>query len=396
MIRNKIVTLFLSACLFSAVFSGQAQARSNKQETRNPIDTVSVSVTSQVHAGDDWGYIVATEAGGLCTIGNYEWSGMSLDGWAIGDKPKVRIYLHAKNGYYFNKTNGKGKVTVAGADYSSARIADNKETLIVAVDLKPVEGKYLAPLTADWAGYPYGKAQWEPVKGVDAYGLTLYRDGERIFDVERAVGTEYDFFPHMDKPGTYMFRVRGVPKDSVQAEYLIPTDWTGSRNLQINREDTPAGWYGWNLSTEGQSHPLAGWQKNSDGWWYANPDGTYPSDNWMQINGKWYLFDYRGYMLTGWQLKNGRWYFLSVNGDMQTGWLQDERQWYYLSNDGAALTGFHTINGDTYFMNDRCAIVYGWWLLEGKWYYFDKVSGKMVKNTTIDGYYIDKAGIWAG
>ncbi|KXB58192.1 hypothetical protein HMPREF1871_00580, partial [Gemelliphila asaccharolytica] len=33
-----------------------------------------------------------------------------------------------------------------------------------------------------------------------------------------------------------------------------------------------------------------GWIKNSVGWWYQNSDGSYPANEWGQINGEWYWF----------------------------------------------------------------------------------------------------------
>lgn len=397
MIRKKrLLALVIGACIFSTAFSGETFARTSKKETRQPIETMGINVVSQVQEGDDWGYIVAAESTGMCTVGNYEWSGMSTGGWAIGDKPKVKIYFHAKGGNYFNKINGKGKITVTGADYSTARITDNKETLIVTVELKPVAGKHDSPDDAEWVGFPYGLGEWTPVKGIDAYALMLYRDGQRIWESERVTGTQFDFFPYMDRPGTYEFRVRGVAKDSAQEAYIVPTDWMISDEQNIDWDETPAGWYGWNQSTLGQSAPEFGWQKDSEGWWYKNPDGSYPRDTWAALDGKWYLFDYRGYMLKGWQMKDQHWYYLSDNGDMQTGWFQDGRQWYYLGDSGAAAIGWNTIDGSTYYMNDQCAIVYAWWLIDGKWYYFDTNSGKLARNTWIGGRYVNQDGVWIG
>lgn len=393
--KMKWLLMVLGVCLLSAAFSGETLAKSTKTETRMPIDTVSLQVTSQVKEGDDWGYLIATEGGGLCSVGNYEWSGMSKDGWAIGDKPKVKIYLHAKSGYYFNKTNGKGKVSVSGAQYTSAKIADNKETLVVSVDLKPVAGQYRSPDYAEWVGYPYGKVQWAAVSGIDTYELILYRNGNVVAGIEKVVGNTFDFFPYMDQTGDYRYRVRGIPRDSIQAEYILPTEWTGSASQYIGKDETPSGWYGWNGTTVGNSKPAYGWQKNEEGWWYQEAN-SYPADAWKEIDGKWYLFDYRGYMLSGWQNRGGLWYYLSENGEMQNGWLQNERQWYYLREDGAAVTGWNTIDGKTYFMNNQCAILYGWWLIDGKWYYFDKESGAMVRDAWIEGYYINSDGVWVG
>lgn len=41
----------------------------------------------------------------------------------------------------------------------------------------------------------------------------------------------------------------------------------------------------------------AEWKQDSNGWWYQNDDGGYPSATWQEINGKQYYFDANGYML---------------------------------------------------------------------------------------------------
>lgn len=39
------------------------------------------------------------------------------------------------------------------------------------------------------------------------------------------------------------------------------------------------------------------WQQNEVGWWYQNDDGSFPTDQWLEIDGKQYYFDSNGYML---------------------------------------------------------------------------------------------------
>ena len=66
---------------------------------------------------------------------------------------------------------------------------------------------------------------------------------------------------------------------------------------------------------------------------------------------------------------------------MQTGWLSDQNKWYLLNPDGA-----------------MCADT--WVLVNGKWYYFNPVSdgkqGIMFADAWIDGWYVDKNGLWNG
>ena len=55
------------------------------------------------------------------------------------------------------------------------------------------------------------------------------------------------------------------------------------------------------------------WKKDGKGWWYKNPDGSYPKNTWQKISGKWYHFDSKGYMQTGWLNDSGKWYALVMN-----------------------------------------------------------------------------------
>ena len=56
------------------------------------------------------------------------------------------------------------------------------------------------------------------------------------------------------------------------------------------------------------------WIQDQKGWWYRNPDRSYPASSWLSLeyNGKkdWYYFNSEGYMQTGWQLISGKWYYL--------------------------------------------------------------------------------------
>ncbi|MGI5960289.1 MAG: putative Ig domain-containing protein, partial [Massiliimalia sp.] len=68
------------------------------------------------------------------------------------------------------------------------------------------------------------------------------------------------------------------------------------------------------------------WRQTPIGWWYQNPDGTYPANQWRYLDsGKgykaWYWFNQYGYMTTGWQKVGNTWYYMNRSGEMQTGWV---------------------------------------------------------------------------
>ena len=71
-------------------------------------------------------------------------------------------------------------------------------------------------------------------------------------------------------------------------------------------------------NAKNNNKPLAGkWINDAKGWWYKEPNGSYPKSTWKQIdyNGvkNWYYFDEQGYMATGWKLINDKWYYMYEN-----------------------------------------------------------------------------------
>lgn len=140
-------------------------------------------------------------------------------------------------------------------------------------------------------------------------------------------------------------------------------------------------------SNSGSSAPV-NWQKDDKGWWVRNDDGSYPKNEWKQINNNWYFFNGEGYMATGWVAVNDAWYYMeaaegSNSGIMTTGWKLLNDSWYFLSQEAGANNG---------------KMLAGWQLINGKWYYFSTEAGanygKMLANTVVDGYTLGADGAW--
>lgn len=170
------------------------------------------------------------------------------------------------------------------------------------------------------------------------------------------------------------------------------------------------------LLTSGQTQIAGKWVNGSQGWWYQNADGSYPtgwsqiggqwfyfdSNGWMQIgwqliNGSWYLLDssidgHQGQMLTGWQFINGHWYYLNDQGQLQAGWLSIDGNWYYSDpSSGAMQSWWQLINGNWYFLDSHGVMATGWYQIGDKWYLFDD-QGHLLSNwQSVDGkwYYLD-------
>ncbi|MBQ3665221.1 MAG: N-acetylmuramoyl-L-alanine amidase family protein [Lachnospiraceae bacterium] len=184
------------------------------------------------------------------------------------------------------------------------------------------------------------------------------------------------------------------------------------------------------------------WVQDENGYWYQNPDGTHPKDQWKKIDGNWYHFDKRGYRQTGWQKIDEKWYYFDENGVMQTGWYLEGSTYYYLKSNGVMAsdewvedgkyylnangrwvkgktketgTWIKDENGWKYQNADGTNLTSSWKKINGKWYYFDeegcmkvgwskigrdyyyfKADGSMAADEWIDEekYYVDANGRW--
>lgn len=63
-----------------------------------------------------------------------------------------------------------------------------------------------------------------------------------------------------------------------------------------------------------------GWKETETGWWYDNGDGTYPVNQWKEIDGKQYYFGEDGYMLKDCYSPDG--YLLGLDG----AWIEGSPQ----------------------------------------------------------------------
>lgn len=86
------------------------------------------------------------------------------------------------------------------------------------------------------------------------------------------------------------------------------------------------------------------------------------------------------YEQPAWEMVNGAWYPFGADGYVKSGMVFDP-----------ALGGYFYIDINT-------GMKTGWQMIDGKWYYFNPVSdgkrGILFTDTWVDGWYVDKNGIW--
>lgn len=69
-----------------------------------------------------------------------------------------------------------------------------------------------------------------------------------------------------------------------------------------------------------ENRVTSGWKEDESGWWYDNGDGTYPVNQWKEIEGKQYYFGEDGYMYQSQYTPDGYW--VDENGV----WIESEPQ----------------------------------------------------------------------
>ena len=75
--------------------------------------------------------------------------------------------------------------------------------------------------------------------------------------------------------------------------------------------DSPAAWTQFKRDVAAAMSPSyeIGWQKDKNGWWYADSESSYYQSCWKVINDHKYRFNADGYAVTNWQEIDGHWYY---------------------------------------------------------------------------------------
>ena len=186
----------------------------------------------------------------------------------------------------------------------------------------------------------------------------------------------------------YLFDKNGIMATGVQND--------GNSSYYLDKSGAMVEEQGWKLIEdnwiylEGDGKLKLGWFNENNLWYYLQGDGSMVT-GLKKIDGQLYSFYDNGSMQTGWKNINSNWYYFKSSGEMATGWIYDGNN-YYLYDNGAMAKGWINIDGLWYLLSSSGAMQTGWITLNGDTYYLDRLTGKMITDSIVDGYRIGKDG----
>lgn len=362
----------------------------------NPINKVSVRVTSKLEAGSkapnieiDGSSVLAGEIGVTANNSKYiltgaEWVDKSGNGLKVADEPRMKVTLEptAVSDDYFLASYKASNVSVSGGTFVSAK--REGDALVVTLRVTGVKGEFDPPLDVFWNENNLGQARWEkPENGTGKYEVQLYKDGKTAYKLGETSAIQYNFYPYMTKAGYYSVRVRTIPSTETQKKYGKASEWVESGELQITERYVSDGKGQQSNSSKKGTDSKTGWVKEKNNTWiYRYPNGSLARGGWVQVDEIWYYFDMDGKMVTGWQQVDGDYYYLHNNGQMAKGWNKINGKWYYFYEEKTGrkpagsmeAPGWQVINSYYYYFNEDGSMYTGWLQHNGKWYYLNTVQ----------------------
>ncbi len=338
------------ACMASALFAMTAMADG---DMGGYINSVSLSISSNIQAGSDDCDVSADVTSYNCEVTDVEVLNVPDDEWQGGQRPRVQITVEADDEYIFAaQSSGTIHLSGAGAEYVSSSISGDQSTLNVTVRLRALQGDYSDDVyDVCWRDDSSLVATWEDDDDNGHYEVHLIHDGSgNDYQSVKTNNKHYNFGNQIRSTGTFTFRVRVYYNDNEKGDWQESDEIDVDEDLlnQIKRdfgessggpdyqgaEPGPSGGPGAAPTPSSGPSVSPGWKQDSKGWWYVESNGSYPTSSWLQVNGKWYYFDSQGYMKTGWihDSNNGNWYYCGSDGAMETNsWTPDG---YYVDANG--------------------------------------------------------------
>lgn len=305
---GKKAAAFMIACAaIAATMAVPAMAASTKK-----ITSVNVEVESNIQPDTRYGEeeIEISVKGEHYTYDEYEINNVGFS-WTREDVPEISIYLRADEGYCFSMKKASS-VKLKGATYvkgiSQERDAKGYYKVLKLIVKLPSLAESVGEMT-EVKLWDNGFATWEPVPGAGSYEMRLYKNGDGVgVTMLTTAETNYNFQKQMGRTGSYKVKVR--PINGINQGNK--GEWMESPDIHISEDQARRIRNG-----EAGDCPIGGaWKKDATGYWYEKKDGTYPQNQWEQIEGEWYFFDETGYMKTGWIDWNGERYYCAETGEM--------------------------------------------------------------------------------
>ncbi len=451
---KRIMTLFLCGMMLIPPFDIQAATRSISSvsiKISSSIEPGSSLPEIELGSGSaSAGRVKVNSGSSKYQVTEAEWQDKGNAVVKAGDEPRMKVTLEPADVSedYFLASYKSSNVKISGGTFVSAR--RDGDNLVVTLRVKAVKGDYDPPKDAYWYDNNLGEARWEKPENTSGYyEVQLYRDGKSVHKVSSTSGNKYNFYPYMTKKGDYTFKIRTIPGTDSQKSYGGKSEWIESGELQITDRYVSDGKGQQNQDSNvvRGTQETVGWSSTGGVWQYRYPDGELCRGKWEVLDGLWYYFDVEGRMLTGWQQIGGQYFYLYSNGQMAVGWAEIGGKWYYFNNGedttdtagsmahsgwkvigsyyyyfntdgsmhtgwlsldgkqyylntvsnslmGAMFTGWIKRDGGTYFADVNGEIVTGWCQIDGNWHYFYPDNMMMASDTYINGFYVNKDGMW--
>lgn len=185
------------------------------------------------------------------------------------------------------------------------------------------------------------------------------------------------------------------------------TGWVGE-SPYIDRDHGLTGNIGGQYYLQSDGSLKTGWVKRDKDWYYLDPQTLWYRSGWFQdTDGKWYYLSPKtGKMHTDWVWDSGNWYYCGQGGSIcRDGWypvypassggvaqVGDWNGFRYFRADGTMATGWVMLNHAWHYFKEDGGPYHGWLLWKNEWYYIKQ--GRMLTNTSVDGFYLGKNGAW--
>lgn len=339
--KMKCLSMAAAALLMTTAMVFPAMASTEE------IDSIRLSITSEIYAEYNDSYVEVEVDTDGCYMDEDDVSFTnepSSGEWDEGDIPKIKVIVHAEDDYRFASGFDKGDVDIDGEGEVTS-VSRSTKKLTIKITLPEVE--YDEDYYEDSEDLELDDVEWDEDEGIGywdknreaaRYEVRLYRDDEAVTDILKTTSRKYDFSKYFTKKGTYTFKVRAVRSSSDKGRWFFSDDWyvTDSKAKKIKGSSSSSGSSGSGSSSNpgpGGSATAGAWLQDSVGWWWCNPDKTYPTSSWKLINGLWYYFNSAGYCVQNcWVKTNELWYYCGPDGDMwYNRWTPDG---YYVNANG--------------------------------------------------------------